>query len=184
MKLSLKLIILTCFVLPFTLLFAHVVFAESLSTAEEQPIKGGTSVREPQPQSFINASKALPQTVVRDSFTVSFTPPDNSIPTLKEYARSKVGDSQFACLDKLWQKESEWKYDAKNDNFSPSSEGIPEKQAYGIPQAGPGAKMANIGADWKTNPRTQIDWGIWYIANSSYGTPCAAWNHSVANNWY
>lgn len=91
--------------------------------------------------------------------------------------------SEFVCLDSLWSKESGWRINAQNNGFAPSSPHIPENQAYGIPQAGPGAKMATIGPDWKTNPSTQIKWGLTYI-KAVYGTPCGAWAHSVANNWY
>ncbi len=83
------------------------------------------------------------------------------------------GDDQFACLLKLWQKESGWRVDADN----------PTSSAYGIPQALPGSKMASAGADWRTNPATQITWGLGYIAGR-YGTPCSAWAHSQAKNWY
>jgi hypothetical protein len=80
---------------------------------------------------------------------------------------------QFGCLDALWQRESGWNPQAHN-----SSSG-----AFGIPQALPGSKMASAGADWRTNPGTQIRWGLGYIA-SRYGTPCAAWSHSQATGWY
>nr|WP_318243770.1 ubiquitin-like domain-containing protein [Oerskovia gallyi] len=83
------------------------------------------------------------------------------------------GGDQFQCLDRLWTKESNWNSSATN-----SSSG-----AYGIPQSLPASKMASAGADWKTNPATQITWGLNYIAGS-YGTPCAAWGHSQAKNWY
>jgi uncharacterized protein YabE (DUF348 family) len=82
------------------------------------------------------------------------------------------GADQFSCLVSLWSKESGWRTDAAN----PSG-------AYGIPQALPGDKMASVGADWQTNPATQITWGLNYIAGV-YGTPCAAWGHSQATNWY
>ncbi len=81
--------------------------------------------------------------------------------------------SQFQCLNLLWNRESGWKYTAKN----------PSSGAYGIPQALPGSKMISAGSDWRTNPRTQIAWGLSYI-KSRYGTPCAAWAHSEATNWY
>ena len=55
--------------------------------------------------------------------------------------------------------------------------------AYGIPQSLPGSKMASAGADWRTNPVTQINWGIGYI-KGRYGTPCSAWAHSNAVGWY
>ncbi len=40
-------------------------------------------------------------------------------------------------------------------------------------------------ADWRTNARTQVNWGLAYI-KSSYGTPCGAWDHemSVDPHWY
>jgi len=81
--------------------------------------------------------------------------------------------SQFSCLRSLWQRESGWNPRADN----------PSSSAYGIPQALPGSKMASAGPDWRTNPVTQIRWGLDYIADR-FGTPCAAWAHSESNGWY
>lgn len=81
--------------------------------------------------------------------------------------------TQFSCLVKLWNKESRWNHRAANRSSG----------AYGIPQALPGRKMASAGADWRTNPTTQIKWGLGYI-KSRYGTPCKAWSHSVNRGWY
>lgn len=83
------------------------------------------------------------------------------------------GAEQFACLDKLWTKESNWQVSANN----------PSSSAYGIPQSLPGSKMSSHGSDWRTNPATQIAWGLDYI-DDRYGSPCSAWAHSQANNWY
>ena len=83
------------------------------------------------------------------------------------------GADQFGCLVSLWDKESGWNLNAYN-----ASSG-----ATGIPQALPGNKMASAGADWQTNPATQITWGLGYIA-SRYSTPCAAWDKSEASGWY
>lgn len=80
---------------------------------------------------------------------------------------------QFGCLDRLWQKESGWRVRATN----------PSSGAYGIPQALPAGKMASAGSDWRTSARTQIRWGLGYI-NDRYGSPCGAWAHSRAHNWY
>jgi hypothetical protein len=82
------------------------------------------------------------------------------------------GNDQFSCLVSLWNKESGWRVNA----YNPSG-------AYGIPQSLPGSKMASVGADWQTNPATQITWGLNYITGV-YGTPCGAWAHSVSYNWY
>ncbi len=83
------------------------------------------------------------------------------------------GSDQFSCLSSLWTKESGWNYQAYNDDGG----------ATGIPQALPGSKMASFGADWQTNAATQIAWGLDYISRG-YGTPCSAWSHSQAVNWY
>ena len=83
------------------------------------------------------------------------------------------GDSEYQCLVLLWNRESQWNPYAEN-----ASSG-----AYGIPQSLPGSKMASAGADWRTNPITQINWGIGYI-KGRYGTPCSAWAHSNAVGWY
>lgn len=96
----------------------------------------------------------------------------------KAYAASRLpaygwGSEQFRCLDLLWTRESGWRADAYN-----ASSG-----AYGIPQSLPGSKMASAGADWRTNAATQIDWGLSYIS-ARYGSPCGAWAHSEAYNWY
>ncbi len=83
------------------------------------------------------------------------------------------GDDQFACLLQLWNEESGWRVNAQNVHSG----------AYGIPQALPGSKMATVGADWQTNPATQITWGLNYIAGR-YGTPCAAYSHKSSSGWY
>jgi hypothetical protein len=82
------------------------------------------------------------------------------------------GDDQFGCLVALWNKESGWNVTAGNPDGP-----------YGIPQALPGSKMASAGADWLTSAATQISWGLGYVAGR-YGTPCGAWAHFEANNWY
>jgi hypothetical protein len=81
--------------------------------------------------------------------------------------------TEWTCLLDLWNRESNWLYDAEN----------PSSGAYGIPQALPGDKMASAGADWQTNPATQIKWGLQYITQV-YGTPCNAYNFDVANGGY
>lgn len=97
----------------------------------------------------------------------------------KEYARSQLASygwtdpKEMASLDRLWTRESGWRADATN----------PSSGAYGIPQALPASKLAAAGADWRTNARTQIDWGLAYI-RERYGSPSKAWAHSEATGWY
>jgi hypothetical protein len=91
---------------------------------------------------------------------------------MPEYGFSQ---SQWPCLERLWIGESGWNYRAEN-----ASSG-----AYGIPQSLPGSKMATVAGDWRSNPVTQIKWGLDYIKRS-YGTPCNAldqWN-ARSPHWY
>jgi hypothetical protein len=83
------------------------------------------------------------------------------------------GADEFGCLDPLWSGESGWRVSADN----------PSSSAYGIPQALPGSKMSSAGADWATNPVTQIRWGLGYIRDR-YGSPCGAWSYKQGHGYY
>jgi len=140
------------------------------------------------------AAEGATAAVARDKFTVTkiVIPP----PTPPKVARGAVGagtpdpgsaqaiafdmvmargwdHAQYDCLVSLWKKESGWNTFAENKSSG----------AYGIPQALPGSKMASAGADWATNPATQITWGLGYITGR-YSTPCGAWSTSQAKGWY
>jgi hypothetical protein len=108
------------------------------------------------------------------SFPPGSTPDPGSNKALGKQMNAAMGwESEWGCLEKLWDKESHWNERAMNRYSG----------AYGIPQSLPGTKMASAGADWQTNPATQIKWGLGYI-KGRYGSPCGAWNHSVAKGWY
>ncbi|MGW5418922.1 aggregation-promoting factor C-terminal-like domain-containing protein [Streptomyces sp. NPDC003943] len=96
-----------------------------------------------------------------------------SAATEQEIARQIVPPAQFASFSKIVEHESGWNHTATN-----SSSG-----AYGLVQALPGSKMASAGADWKTNPATQIKWGLNYM-NERYGSPNAAWSFWQTHGWY
>ena len=83
------------------------------------------------------------------------------------------GANQYACFNNIIIRESNWNISATN-----ASSG-----AYGIPQALPGSKMASVASDWRTNPATQIIWGIQYM-KSRYGSPCGAWGFKSSHGWY
>ncbi|WP_181037428.1 hypothetical protein [Arthrobacter sp. ZGTC412] len=94
------------------------------------------------------------------------------------YAASELGNygwapDQMQCLKTLWTKESDWTTTATN----------PSSGAYGIVQSLPAEKMASAGADYRTNYRTQINWGLDYI-QERYQSPCGALNFHLSNNWY
>ncbi|MCX4691273.1 transglycosylase SLT domain-containing protein [Streptomyces sp. NBC_01408] len=96
-----------------------------------------------------------------------------TVAQVKAIAQQMVPADQFQCFSKIINQESTWNYKAVN-----SSSG-----AYGLVQALPGSKMASAGDDWRTNPATQIKWGLNYM-NERYGSPCGAWSFHQANNWY
>ena len=110
------------------------------------------------------------------SWSVPFVSPDPGSAQAIAYDMVHArgwGDDQFSCLVALWNRESGWRVNAYNAGSG----------AYGIPQSLPGSKMASAGADWETNPATQISWGLGYIGGR-YGTPCGAWGHSQSTGWY
>ncbi|GAA2287052.1 transglycosylase SLT domain-containing protein [Streptomyces hawaiiensis] len=96
-----------------------------------------------------------------------------SIAQIQAMARQLVPSGQFQCFSNIVDHESDWNYKAVN----------PSSGAYGMFQALPGSKMSSVGADWQTNPATQIKWGLNYM-NDRYGSPCDAWSFWQANHWY
>ena len=134
--------------------------AEAEAAAKAQAEAQATAAAKAQPASVpavnVNVDPASAQGIARSMMAANYG----------------WGDDQFACLVSLWNRESGWRVNAGNASG-----------AYGIPQALPGSKMASAGADWQTNPATQIAWGLGYIAGR-YGNPCGAWSHSEATGWY
>ncbi len=92
---------------------------------------------------------------------------------IQAMARQMVPSGQFQCFSNIVDHESSWNYRAVN-----ASSG-----AYGLFQALPAGKYASAGADWQTNPATQIKWGLNYM-DVRYGSPCDAWAFWQANHWY
>ncbi|WP_227025842.1 transglycosylase SLT domain-containing protein [Streptomyces fodineus] len=101
---------------------------------------------------------------VQSSYTVA---------QVQAIARQIVPAGQFQCFSNIVDHESTWNYQAVN-----ASSG-----AYGLVQALPAGKMSSAGADWRTNPATQIKWGLNYM-NQRYGSPCDAWTFWQANGNY
>nr|WP_231405989.1 transglycosylase SLT domain-containing protein [Streptomyces clavuligerus] len=108
------------------------------------------------------------------SGTASFAQQSSyTVAQVQSIARQIIPSGQFQCFSNIVQRESTWNYKAQN----------PSSGAYGLVQALPGTKMASAGADWRTNPATQIKWGLNYM-NERYGSPCGAWSFWQANRWY
>lgn len=120
----------------------------------------------------IAAKAAASRSATRDasSFPVQSS---YTVAQIQAMARQMVAADQFQCFSNIVDHESSWNYQATN-----ASSG-----AYGLFQALPAGKYASAGADWRTNPATQIKWGLNYM-NSRYGSPCQAWSFWSANHWY
>jgi len=110
------------------------------------------------------ASRSSADFPVQSSYTIA---------QIQAMARQMVPADQFQCFSNIVDHESSWNYQAVN----------PSSGAYGLFQALPGSKMSSVGADWQTNPATQITWGLNYM-NSRYDSPCGAWSFWQANHWY
>lgn len=118
------------------------------------------------------AKAAASRSATRDasSFAVQSS---YTIAEVQAMARQIVPADQFQCFSNIVERESSWNYTADN----------PTSDAYGLVQALPGSKMSSAGADWATNPATQIKWGLGYM-DGRYGSPCGAWSFWQANHWY
>ncbi|MEV0933805.1 transglycosylase SLT domain-containing protein [Streptomyces phaeochromogenes] len=118
------------------------------------------------------ALKVASRSATRDASSFP-TKSSYSVAEIQAMARSIVPADQFQCFSTIVDHESSWNYQADN----------PTSDAYGLMQALPGSKMSSAGADWATNPATQIKWGLGYM-NDRYGSPCGAWDFWQANNYY
>ncbi|GAA3492389.1 transglycosylase SLT domain-containing protein [Streptomyces cremeus] len=110
----------------------------------------------------------------RDTGEVSFEQKSSyTVAEVKAMARQIVPAGQFQCFSNIVTRESTWNYQAQN----------PTSAAYGLVQSNPGSKMASVAPDWRTNPATQIKWGLNYM-NVRYGSPCEAWSFWQNNHYY
>ncbi|NSL43374.1 transglycosylase SLT domain-containing protein [Streptomyces sp. 8P21H-1] len=139
--------------------------------AAEKAEKAAKEAEERKKEELKTASRSAPRAAastgsfpVQSSYTVA---------QVQEMARQLVPADQFQCFSNIVDHESSWNYKADN----------PTSDAYGLVQALPGSKMSSAGADWATNPATQIKWGLSYM-DGRYGSPCGAWSFWQANNWY
>ncbi|MFP8963178.1 transglycosylase SLT domain-containing protein [Streptomyces nanhaiensis] len=140
--------------------------AQAKREAAEKAAKAAEEAKKREEARQQAASRSAERTdfAVQSSYTVA---------EVKAMAQQIVGAGQFQCFSNIVEHESGWNYKAQN----------PSSGAYGLVQALPGSKMASAGADWQTNPATQIKWGLNYM-NERYGSPCGAWDFWQANRWY
>ncbi|WP_331737625.1 transglycosylase SLT domain-containing protein [Streptomyces sp. NBC_00019] len=138
--------------------------AQSAVEKKEAAEKAAQDAKERAEAKAAAASRDSSSFPVQSSYTIA---------QIQAMARQMVPSGQWTCFSNIVDHESSWKYTAVN-----ASSG-----AYGLFQALPGSKMSSVGDDWRTNPATQIKWGLNYM-NSVYDSPCDAWSFWQANHWY
>lgn len=127
----------------------------------------------------IVVSAPVPQVVARG--TAVFVIGDHA----SLMAAAGISSGDYGYVDYIVGYESGWCYTkAQGEHYCPS---VPDNaytpNGYGLCQATPGSKMVSAGADWATNPITQLRWCSGYAA-SRYGSWAAAYNHWVSyHNW-
>lgn len=146
--------------------------AQQQALAQQQAAAQQRAAAEQQ-QSADQAAAAIQQPATTDNTqTYNGTDP-RSIARQMMQQKYGWGSDQFSCFDNIIEHESNWNPRATN----------PSSGAYGIPQSLPGNKMAAAGADWRTNPATQISWGLSYV-KARYGTPCGALSFRQGHGYY
>ncbi|MFF0741324.1 transglycosylase SLT domain-containing protein [Streptomyces sp. NPDC004111] len=141
--------------------------ADEAKEAEEKAAKAEKEAKERESQEETasrSASRDSSSFEQQSSYTVD---------QVKAIARQIIPSGQFQCFSNIVQHESTWNYKAVN----------PSSGAYGLVQSYPGSKMSSVADDWRTNPATQIQWGLNYM-NERYGSPCEAWDFWQANRSY
>jgi resuscitation-promoting factor RpfB len=121
----------------------------------------------------VETSRTIIQKVVNKQPVTQIEVVGTSLSGIKgDMALAGIGPGDYQYVDYIVSHESGWRPDA-------GSPGGP----YGLCQAYPGGKMSSAGADWQTNPVTQLRWCNGY-ALGRYGSWGAAYNHWVASrNW-
>nr|WP_255951201.1 lytic transglycosylase domain-containing protein [Streptomyces sp. ODS25] len=158
---------------------ADAASATAKKSAEEAARKAAAKSAVDKQQAAEKAAKdakerkeAASRSATRDASSFS-TQSSYTTAQVQAIARQMVPADQFQCFSNIVSHESGWNYRAVN-----ASSG-----AYGLFQALPGSKMSSAGADWQTNPATQIKWGLSYM-DGRYDSPCGAWSFWQANHWY
>ena len=178
----------TSLLLAATLLPAANALELSLTSSVELEVQKSVLVVEPGTTEFLFLEDDLTATAAGAIFSTQLALV-SAVSRQVELARTPLGakkvakailideygftEKEYKCLNSLWTQESNWNYKSRNKKSG----------AHGIPQALPASKMNVVSTDWRTNPVTQIRWGLRHIS-IRYETPCKAWAKHKRSNWY
>jgi len=137
-------------------------------------------------QNGVVVSRTLIQTVVTQQPVTQIAVRGTSLSGIRgDMALAGVSPDDYEAADYIISHESGWcTTKAQGEHDCPV---VPDNQftsgGYGLCQATPGDKMSSAGADWATNPITQIRWCSGYAAGR-YGGWSGAYNHWLNyHNW-
>jgi len=137
-------------------------------------------------QNGVVVSRTLIQTVVTQQPVTQIAVRGTSLSGIRgDMALAGVSPDDYEAADYIISHESGWcTTKAQGEHDCPV---VPDNQftsgGYGLCQATPGNKMSSAGADWATNPITQIRWCSGYAAGR-YGGWSGAYNHWLNyHNW-
>lgn len=125
----------------------------------------GTQVSKQQIQSVVIAQPVVQVEVVGTKVQL---PPGSHTDWMAE---AGISPSDYNAASYIISHESGWRYNAQGYSTT-----------YGLCQAYPGSKMASAGADWQTNPLTQLKWCSSYAAKYG-GWQGAAEHWASHHNW-
>lgn len=135
----------------------------------------------------VETSRKVIQKVVTKEPVIQIAVVGTSISGIKgDMARAGIAPSDYVYADFIISKESGWcptKAQGQWGGCPPFSGSVPSSGGYGLCQATPGIKMATAGADWATNPVTQLKWCSGY-AKSRHGGWAGAYNFWQRNHWW
>ncbi len=121
-------------------------------------------VEQPKPERVVKGTKPV---------LAAVTPGNVSANKIALMTSAGIAEADFQYVDYIVMKESTWNAGATN----------PTSGAYGLCQSLPARKMASAGADWQTNPVTQLRWCNSY-AMARYGSWAKAYTFWLANRWW
>ena len=142
----------------------------------EPPKRAEAEVQQPVVVSKAEAPKVVDTTSVTPTAPAPVPQPEPvAIDLTKQEIMTQAGipESEWAAVDYIVSHESSWRHLAVN-----SSSG-----ATGLCQSLPASKMSSAGADYLTNPVTQLIWCNNY-AQTRYGGWWSAYNFWLSNRWW
>lgn len=160
-----------------------------VSAVRQQGVPGKRAVTyEINTQNGVEVSRRAIQTVIVQEPVIQITAQGANLSGIKgDMALAGIAPGDYQYADYIIGRESGWCPTKWQGEYGgcPAYHGAPTSAGigYGLCQATPGYKMASAGADWATNPVTQLKWCNNY-AVSRHGGWAGAYNYWLRNhNW-